>query len=1039
MITISKSIIIITGNKDFCAKISKKDLPKGTPPNYILIKYNGKYNYNKYRGNEDYDIKLGLEKTINCLSLYAKYEDRTVSLGRKFIFYINSNIPLSMRFWETKNVLLKPQSLCIFTSNRMAEIRFKWKKDTLIKNSSILITVGKTNKHCRIKDNQNSIINFNIGRGIKIARFYITRKNQKKIFLGFRLFIRSNSSTDSRLHPSRYNSYSKWHQLYSETESSLAISKHKSTYAVIINACDCNNDQVSTCLESYSKQNCKNFHVFIFSKCNEIKRHFYDFKIKYIHCNSDFQKEWQRMEKTSLNKYSYTFFTDARTNIPNDFFFGINIKLENIRYDFLYFDSVYWNGNDLSYEFRNKFDYVNIIQRNCIGTSYVIKTELLVKNAPLEPHSLSDIFRYFITEIPLISSEKICHSPLILHEQKRFESEYRIDNAMVDGFKSLSEQNLQFRENLGAVNLEPKLPRQLPLISLVVPSAGKLKYLLPFLDSLSKRTDYKKFELILTIEEDNYRRVKSQLVLDKMQLPKTVLVQHKFKVFNYSKIINNALKHCTGKYICLLNDDLEFTNPAWLSEMLRWLYYRNTGIVGALLLYPDRKIQHAGITLGINGVCEHAEQGFNSLRCQKTNRLAKYPRSVTAVTGACLLAPKSTFDKLNGLDEKFAEAYNDVDFCLRARAIDHNIVLSAKSKIYHHESVNVGHPLSKERISTFQKEISFFLERHAEEAKKDEYYSVNLSKEIPYSEFAYPPANGFYWRKNIPCVAPERTPVSEWKTNIALDLEKVCVFSHFDPDNLIDDHVVDYLEAIRKCGWSIIFVTSCGTLNRNERNKLSQSVSIVIGTRGEGRDWGNYSIGYARCKRFGTIKNLLLANDSVYGPIGELYGFFEFSKKTKADMVGMTNSLQYGNHLQSYFILCKENLCSHKLFEHFWNTFYYQSEKDEIIYKNEIGFSQFFTRYGFVIEAYHDYESLKAETIRNKSFGYKLLEKGLHVNPTHHFIQLLLDKYDSPFVKIELLKFNPSKIKDLDKIRKAIGLKNKVLSLQIKKHLKRCS
>jgi len=1035
MLTISNRPIIITGSRTFQAKLAKSDFDH-IEPSYIITKCNGKHAYRTYEENDLYDISINLSKTINFVKFYVKSSTCRRLLHKKIIIYLNLSIPTFYRFWEKKSVSIKPESLLIMTNRNRLELKLTH-KDKSNEQKKVLISVGKTRKIYDTHD-QNSDIAVNIGKGFKLIKLFSIDSDSNQTFIAFRLVIRNKFLSDPKLHPSHFNSFSKWNNIYSKINKKINIPVSDLKYAIIIDATNCTCKQVMDCMELYSKQIHKNFKIILFSKCNEIKKHFYDFKIKFIHCRHDFRLEWRKIEKKFLEEYEFSFWTDAKTKIPQDFFVAINERLNGKAYDFVYFDSIYSKGDDSSHEFRHNFDKTYALQRNCVGSSYVIKSSLLEQNKEFDPHSLSDTYRYFISDKATIQASRICHLPLILCELKRFNSEYTRDKVNFAELKSIHELNLQVQDNRGAIALEPKLPLALPLISLVVPSAGNLDYLLPFLDSLSKRTAYKNLELILTIEEDNFKRVKSQVHLEELQLPNIVIVRHKFKVFNYSKIINNALTHCQGEYICLLNDDLVFTNPTWLSEMLRWLDFENIGVVGALLLYPDRKIQHAGITLGINGICEHTEKGFNLLRCPSTNHLTNYTRSVTAVTGACLLTHKDTFDKLEGLDEDFAEAYNDVDFCLRARAMGKNVVLSAKSKIYHHESVNVGPPLSRERVATFQKEISLFLERYAEHTKKDDYYSINLSRETPHNELAYPPGNGFYWRENMPSAAPERTPLNEWETALPLKFDKVCVFSHFDPDHIVDDHVIDYLRAIKKCNWSIVFVTSCGTLHEKERNKLNHLASVVIGTHGEGRDWGNYSMGYASAKRRGTIKNLLLANDSVYGPIGDLSSFFAFGENTKADMVGMTNSLQYGNHLQSYFILCKESLCTHKLFDHFWRNFYYQAEKDEIIYKNEIGFSLFFTRYGFNIEAYYDYEKLTADTLEQKSLGYNLLSKELHVNPTHQFIHLLLDKYNFPFVKIELLRINPSKIQEIEKVFEHIKSKNEDLSKKLLKHLKRC-
>ena len=1036
MFDLSRKNPILAVGEYFLAKLPEKFLNK-EKPTHIIVRLNGRFICAHYLDNETYDVKVAVKRRINYAKFYLRYKNRTVSIGSKLILRINFNIPTYLRFWEKRWLSLNPISLFTFTNRKSVEFSVLANREIPRRYKWFSIAIGKSHKRKLITDRNKQRVKVKVGKGLKLATLFLIDQQNNKTFVGFRLIFRSRLGDEINLHPSHHESFSNWNDTYSKLADNAKYPMSKIAYAVYLDATGCEWSQISRCLEFYNRQTSRNFTVFLFTSHTVFKKQTYGFKLKLIPCKSDFCTRYLLYKKERKARFEFSFVTNARTLIPEDFFTAANEALRKTDCDFLYFDSVNRDANGSAYHFRSKFDPVNLMSRNCLGSSFIIKSVLLSANGPFRPYSLADVHRFFLSPEPIVAKDGIGHLPIILDEQFSFCDEYLKSTLSQSEIQGLKGWAGDLRHQSGKLRLIPSLPKTLPLVSLIVPSAGNLKFLLPFLDSLVRRTDYQAIELILTMHKDNYKAVKSKLNLDGLSLPKVVLVKHSFDAFNYSKIINHALDHAKGDCICLLNDDLEFINPFWLQDMIRWLHHKDTGIVGALLMYPDRKVQHAGITMGINGPCDHAERGFYGTGSNKISHLTKHPRSVSAVTGACLLAARSTFDQLGGLEEKFAEAYNDVDFCLRAKDIGHNVVMSPRSKIYHHESVNVGSPLSDERLRTFQKEVDLFLGRYWKQTQKDEYYPTNLSRDCPYSEFSYPPMNGFSWRKNIPLVASERAPLKEWETKIPLDLGRVCVFSHFDPDGKVADHVLEYLKEIKKNNWSIVFATSCGNLDAEERAKLSSYVSRIIGTHGEGRDWGNYSLGYNYLCRHGEIKTLLLANDSVYGPTRGLWDFFEFAEASSADIIGMTNSLQYGDHIQSYFILCKERLCSHNLFDHYWKNFYYQSNKDEIIYKNEIGFSLLFSRYGFRAQALYDYENLARETMEIKSFGHDLLEKGLYVNPTHHFMELLLEKHDFPFVKVELLKLNPSGIRNLNKITKLIKAKNELLHENINDHIKR--
>jgi GT2 family glycosyltransferase len=65
-------------------------------------------------------------------------------------------------------------------------------------------------------------------------------------------------------------------------------------------------------------------------------------------------------------------------------------------------------------------------------------------------------------------------------------------------------------------------------------------------------------------------------------------------------------------------------------------------------------------------------------------------QDVSAVTGACLLTKKALYDQLGGLDEQFCVAFNDVDYCLRAREAGMLVVLEPDALLYHYESITRG-------------------------------------------------------------------------------------------------------------------------------------------------------------------------------------------------------------------------------------------------------------------------------------------------------------------------------------------------------------
>lgn len=156
---------------------------------------------------------------------------------------------------------------------------------------------------------------------------------------------------------------------------------------------------------------------------------------------------------------------------------------------------------------------------------------------------------------------------------------------------------------------------------------------------------------------------------------------------------------------------------------------QDVGAVGAKLYYEDNTIQHAGIVIGLGA---HRTAGHTHYRVDKNNfgymgRLF-YAQDVSAVTGACLLVRRSLYEELGGLDEGFAVALNDVDFCLRLRKHGLLNVFTPFAELYHYESASRGSDLNGESAKRYDKESERFREKWKEElAAGDPYYNPNFS------------------------------------------------------------------------------------------------------------------------------------------------------------------------------------------------------------------------------------------------------------------------------------------------------------------------
>ncbi len=150
---------------------------------------------------------------------------------------------------------------------------------------------------------------------------------------------------------------------------------------------------------------------------------------------------------------------------------------------------------------------------------------------------------------------------------------------------------------------------------------------------------------------------------------------------------NNQGAHLArGKYLVLLNNDI-VAHPGWLANMLQTAQEPNVGVVGARLLFPDARLQHAGVRI--------TPLSFGLPGFVPFHELARGPRNfpeactthdLEVVTGACLLTPRELYLRLDGLDEGFWNGYEDVDYCLKVRKQGLRVVYDGRAVLTHFES-----------------------------------------------------------------------------------------------------------------------------------------------------------------------------------------------------------------------------------------------------------------------------------------------------------------------------------------------------------------
>jgi GT2 family glycosyltransferase len=297
------------------------------------------------------------------------------------------------------------------------------------------------------------------------------------------------------------------------------------------------------------------------------------------------------------------------------------------------------------------------------------------------------------------ASGPVVHLPVMLHHRME-----RIDPPRV----------------LAPVAIAP----QLPPVSVIIPTRNRADLLRTCIAGL-RATQYHSIEIIIAdndSDEPETRDYLTQLAREGV----TVLPQP--GPFNYATINNNAVAVAKGELICLMNNDVEILGPDWLAIMATQAMRPEVGAVGAQLIYPDGRIQHAGVVIGVGNAAGHAHR-FIEPAAEGYFRRHALPQYVSAVTAACLVVQKERFLAVGGLDAaNFAVAFNDVDLCLRLNQRGWQSFYEPRSVLVHHESISRGFDTDPVGAARFAGELAALQRIWRTNAVVDPFHHPNLSR-----------------------------------------------------------------------------------------------------------------------------------------------------------------------------------------------------------------------------------------------------------------------------------------------------------------------
>lgn len=387
--------------------------------------------------------------------------------------------------------------------------------------------------------------------------------------------------------------------------------------------------------------------------------------------------------------------------------------------------------------FKPDFDGERLLAQNYANHAFAVRTELLRRLGGIREgfHGAQD--HDLVLRVAEAAPGRIGHIPAVLYHWRVFPGAGTLSQragGAADARIEATAQALARRGEAGQVRIgeggyavvERSAGR--PSVLAIVPTRDRPGLLQACAAGLLDHTTG--VDLRLRIVDNGSQSPEALRALERLASRPEVEVLSIDAPFNYSALNNAAARGATSDLLLLLNDDILVIEPGWLAHMAGLAQRPDVGAVGAKLFYPDGRLQHAGLVLGLGpqGVAGHEFRGQPADTPGPQRRLM-VTREASAVTAACMVVERAKFEAVGGFDESFAVAFNDVDLCLRLRQRGWRNLWTPHARLIHVESATRGSDVDPARAARFQDEVARMKARWGQALAADPYYNPNLTLE----------------------------------------------------------------------------------------------------------------------------------------------------------------------------------------------------------------------------------------------------------------------------------------------------------------------
>lgn len=528
-------------------------------------------------------------------------------------------------------------------------------------------------------------------------------------------------------------------------------------------------------------------------------------------------------------------------------------------------------------------------------------------------------------------------------------------------------------------------PADNPLVSIIIPFRDQAKLTQQCLASIKLHAGSVKYEILLVNNQSS--EIETREWLDQLNGTEDIKTLDFDGDFNFARINNLARQSCEGDYLLFLNNDVVFQSPEILKQLMNPFACRSVGAVGSQLRYPDNSIQHNGVVMIRGERRALLEPGKTIDHPAILDRLTplQVEEEFSAASAACLMIKTHLFDEIGGFNELFAVTFNDVDLCLRLRQLGYSVMITPYPSITHFESKSRGKDLQGSALARQQQEQGLLRKNHGE---------IYQNGDPLCSQAIHPHSRKYSFQSvhEIPSCPTQEQIVYSWKRNKkqAWRQKTLLFYAQYSSDGFIRNDILPLLSAYQKHADLVVIAATPELEHQKHMLKKLQSKSQALIIRGnEGYDFGSWMTGLRFCNQIlENYDQIILSNDSLWGPITPLKQLFNRIDASNADVIGLTDDLMYDYHLQSSFLVFRKTAFTHDAFKNFWSSIRTWNQKRDLIKQHEVGLSRTMINAGMTLESLYT----------NQSNG----------NSLHFFWKELITEQEFPFIKVSLLRDNPT-------------------------------